>query len=239
MSDLEKYDEMFDYLRTVPTPTESAGLLVYGRDDAKVAYAAGDAIMQGLGDFIVITGSLGKDTGDLKVPEAHFLRDELLTHYPEVADLPLYMETKAVHGTSGARNGLKLMKKENLPFQDALTTVAHATSARRLTETTRHQAIKRGTPIKHVFGIASKYSFKPENPADQQEAAAELLRLADWPAQGNLQPQADLPENLVDFAHDRHGPAPKEPSRIVEAGFTLMPDPIKRIVFNYLASRQH
>jgi hypothetical protein len=192
---------MFQYLNSVPAPEQDAGLLVFGRKDPLVAQTAGRAVMDGIGTFIVITGGVGKDSGDLKVPEAVYLEGILADAYPNIA-VPVYTETKATNGGENVRFGLGLMDKEGLPYQRALNTVAHATSARRLTETTRHEAIQRGTPVGYLGGIATAYAFNPENPTDQKESVDELLRLANWPAKGWLQPQVDLPLDLVDFATD-------------------------------------
>jgi hypothetical protein len=201
MSDTAHYNEMFDYLSTVPAPQESAGLLVFGRADALVAHAAGKTVMEGLGDFVVISGGVGKDSGNLKVPEATFLQEELHSAYPDL-HVPVFTDTLATNGGDNVRNSLGIMDSEGLPYQNALTGVAHATSLRRLTEIIRHEAIKRGTPIEVINGVPTAYKFDAENPADQAEARAELLRLADWPDKGWLQPQSDVPANLVDFARD-------------------------------------
>lgn len=204
MTETEKYLEMFEYLSTPDEPVESAGLLVFGRKDALVAHAAGKAVLQGLGEFVVISGGIGKDSGDLAVPEAVYLHHELLAAYPELP-VEVFTETAATNGGENVRNSLALMDEHRLEYRHALTSVAHATSARRLTEMMRHEAIQRGTPIETVAGIATDYQFDPEYPADQQEAAAELLRLHRWPAKNWLQSQPDLPQNLVDFAEDKHG----------------------------------
>jgi hypothetical protein len=62
-----------------------------------------------------------------------------------------------------------------------------------------------------VYTKPTAYRFDAENPSDRAEAAAELLRLADWPAKNWIGLQADLPLNLVDFVRDRHSQAPAQP----------------------------
>ncbi len=204
MTEIAKYNEMFDYLSTPPAPAESAGLLVFGRKDLLVARAAGETVMEGLGAFVVISGGVGKDSGDLNVPEATYLHEGLVAEFPDLT-VPVLTDTHATNGGDNVRNSLTIMDEYGLPYSHALTGVAHATSARRLTEMMRHEAIKRGTPIDAVAGVPTKYQFDAENPTDQAEARAELLRLATWPDKDWLQPQSDLPENLVDFARDQHG----------------------------------
>lgn len=202
MPELAKYTEMFDYLSTVPEPRPEDGLLVFGRKDPLVAHAAGQAIMSGVGNFAVISGGIGKDSGDLATSEAEYLGSELESAYPNIS-VAVLLETKATNGGENVRNSLDLLDRHALPYRVGLTGVAHATSVRRLTEMMRHEAINRDTPIAHIGGIATKYEFDAQNPADQNEAMAELLRLALWPAKNWLQPQHDLPQNLVDFAADK------------------------------------
>jgi len=199
MTDLERYDEMFDYLRTVPAPEEQAGLLVFGRNDLLVAEAAGILIARSLADFVVISGGVGKDSGDLQEPEATYLERGLRQIHP-TTDTPIYTEINATNGGENVRHSLALMDEEELAYQPSLITVAHATSARRLHEMARHEAAKRATPIADLRGVATDYGFTAQNPTDRKEAIAELLRLADWPAKGFLGPIVDLDENMVDFA---------------------------------------
>lgn len=202
MSSHLQYNQMFDYLRTVPNPAESAGLLVFGREDPLVAQAAGRTVMQGLGDYVVFTGGVGKDSGDLAVPESVYLADEYRRRFSGL-HAPVYTEERAANGGENVRLSLDLMDRHGLPYQNALTTVAHATSSRRLNEMARHESIQRGTPIVNLAGVSTDYPFDPTNPADQQEAEAELLRLHQWPGKNWLQPQSDVPQNLVDFAIDQ------------------------------------
>lgn len=233
MSNDIKYNQMFDYLRSPTAPQESAGLLVFGRQDQLVAHAVGNAIMEGLSDYVVISGGVGKDSKGLRIPEAVYLREVIKNEFPNISTTML-TEKRATNGRDNVRYSLDLLDKHGLPYSHALTAVAHATSARRLAETVRHEAIVRGTPIETVAGIASDYDFNPSNPSDQHEARAELLRLAHWPALGALQPQTDIPENLVDFATEIHGHIPKPPSRLATAVFSCLPYRLQRAAFKVI-----
>jgi len=81
-------------------------------------------------------------------------------------------------------------------------------SARRLGETLKYEASKKTGVIPVVHHAPTAYEFDPKNPIDRDEAAAELLRLADWPTKGWLSVQEDIPEDLVDFIRDTHSKAP-------------------------------
>ena len=214
MTDLHRYEAMFDYLRDVPVPEKSAGLLVFGREDPAVAHAAGDLIMADLAEFTVITGGVGKDSGDLQGPEAEHLAGKLCTYLTresvETGVLPkktlIFTETAATNGAENVNLSLDLMDETGLAYQPRLTTVAWAVSARRLHELAKHEADRRGTPIADLRGVATDTTFgeHADNPKFLAEIVAEYQRFDKWPGKGWLRADAgaDLDANLVDFAND-------------------------------------
>jgi hypothetical protein len=215
------YEEIFDYLSAPEAPESREPVVVFGRQDPIVAHAAGDLAVANLAEVMVITGGIGKDSGNLLEQgyrsEAHYLDTELTkdltTRLPDSATPPeVITEEKASNGGENARHSLAILDERGFSLQ-SLTGVAHATSARRLGETLKFEAQKLTGNDVTVHRVASKYQFDARNPKDQDEAAAELLRLADWPDKGFIGPQSDLPNNLVDFARDVHGktPAPIKP----------------------------
>lgn len=158
---------------------------------------------------MIITGGVGKDSGDLAIPEAEYLAQEIWRERDESGLVvpPTYLDTEATNGGENTRNSLTIIDENQLDIIPGLTTVAHATSSRRLAETMKHSAHKKGVAV-DVYRRASDYQFEAANPSDQKEARDELLRLANWPGKDFLLPQTDLPQNLVDFAQDQ-GDAPK------------------------------
>lgn len=200
---------MFDYLSAPTLPAYAESTVVFGRNDAKVAQAAGELILANLAETIVISGGVGKDTGNLLErgyrSEAHFLESEIRTQAQAAGyahRIPeMFIDEAATNGAENARNSLALLHNNNRSIV-SLTAVAHATSARRLAEGLKHEAKLQGVNSQ-VYVQPSAYPFNPDNPVDQQEARAELLRLADWPEKNWLGPQTDLPEDLVDFARDQ------------------------------------
>jgi hypothetical protein len=228
MSDLQKYTEIFDYLSAPEVPTDPEATVVFGRKDPLVAHKAGELAIAGLADIIVITGGIGKDSGDILEQgfrsEAHYLSDQLERDARERGySLPtVLLEEKAKHGGQNAEFSLDMLLSRGDKV-DSLTAVAHATSSLRLAETLKFKAQEKTGIVPVVHRAPSAYNFDSSNPSDQHEAAAELLRLADWPAQGMLNEQSDLPENLVDFAHDKHGKAPSQPSPLITAVLSKLP----------------
>lgn len=202
-----RYAELFDYLSTPDLPQNPEPAILFGRKDPLVAKALGDLILPGLITDAVITGGIGKDSGDIVAlgytSEAEYLKHHLDHDQAERGyDMPrVLIEPNARNGGENARFSLGLLRGGNM-LLPSLTAVAHATSARRLAEMVRHAAMSLAPEIQHVHVKPSAYVFDPRNPSDQKEAVAEMIRLADWPAKGWLLPQDAIPQNLVDFSKD-------------------------------------
>jgi hypothetical protein len=54
MPDARKYEEIFDYLSAEELPQSEWPLVVFGRDDVRVGWAAGELIVAGLAEVVVI-----------------------------------------------------------------------------------------------------------------------------------------------------------------------------------------
>jgi len=207
MTELKKYIEIFDYLSSPHLPQTPESTIIFGRQDERVAQAAGDLVLANLVDVAVITGGIGKDSGDLTEygyrSEAHFLAEKLRTDSLKRGfTLPdLYLDEAATNGGENARNSINILNEHN-HTSDTLTAVAHATSARRLTEMLRNEGKIINNKIPTVFIKPTSYDFDASNTADQKEARDELLRLYEWPTKEWLLPQTDLPDELVEFAND-------------------------------------
>jgi hypothetical protein len=163
----------------------------------------------------------------------HVVRQDAALHRYK---LPLIkLDEKAANGGENARNGLRILTASGHTPLEAVTTVVHATSARRLSETVRYEAGKIDLqPVIHVAPTA--YKFDPDSAKDRDESAKELLRLADWPNQGKLGKQEDLPKDLVDFARERHGDAPKPIDPWQSNLLRALPAGLRLRVINYAAN---
>jgi hypothetical protein len=163
----------------------------------------GELSASGLVDYFLITGGIGKDSGDLKelgIPESHYLGVKALE-----SSLPaskIHLEDKATNGSENARYGMATIIADGLPHS-ALTVVAHATSNRRLAQQLADETAKAGQHVDTIYRVPTDYAFDPSNPADRAEALAEFGRFIDWPAKGWMSSQPDLPTDLVDFALDQ------------------------------------
>jgi len=177
--------------------------MVFGRNDDLVAKKLGDLIIPGLVETAVITGGIGKDSGNIVDlgyrSESQWLQDQLTNDaIKRTYALPtVLLEQNATNGGENVRNSLPLLSSLGRKPSDPITAVAHATSMRRLAETLRHEGKSKDLTFP-IYTAPTDYTFDPTNPVDKHEAAAEFKRLIEWPDKGWLQPQ-ELPENLVDF----------------------------------------
>lgn len=235
-----KYREIYDYLSAPDMPTSPEPVVVFGRQDERVAHAAGNLVLANLAEVIVITGGVGKDSGNLLdqgyTSEADFLEQRLLEdamgrsyHLPE-----LILEENASNGRENAQNSVKILGKRAFNL-DSLTANTFPTSSRRLAETLKFETAKLTGKTPVVHRSPSAYEFDPLNKKDQDEAASELMRLADWPGYGELFPQTDIPENLVDFAREIHGDAPRPIKPWQTKIIRLLPRSGQHAVINFAA----
>ncbi len=200
-----RYNQLFDYLSAPEIPSEAKGAIVFGRKDPKVAEAYVDLADEELVSWGIITGGVGKDSGDLTIPEAEYLAIEAErdASVKNIILPPTFTETMATNGGENVRNSLTIIRRAKLAT-GALIAVSHATSLRRLAAMVEHESAQSSTPIDDVYTKPSDYHFDSSNPIDQQEALAEMNRLITWPAKGWLPAGSELklPQDLVDFTTD-------------------------------------
>lgn len=242
MIDLDRYDQTFQYLSAEDLPTGPEPGVVFGRNDRLVSEAAGELAAASLIEILAISGGVGKDTGDLLErgyhSEADFLWDDLV----KGAALDGYvlpealLDERAMHRRENAQFSLAMLRSRNIAIS-SLTAVAHATSAKGLAEVLRFEADSLTGNQTTVHVKPTRYEFNKENPADQAEAAAELLRLFLWPDRKLLYAQPDLPEDLVEFALDNHQQPPLPPSSLVCNTLRLLPPQQRVKAITWLAKR--
>jgi hypothetical protein len=222
----------FEYLRLPLSPTEARPTLVFGRNDLLVARTAGKLIVDERVTELVISGGIGKDTGDLLDrgfrSEADFLNRQLRLYLAEEGILPPHtlLDERATTGGLNARNGLRLLASHPGVSLEQFTAVAHATSLRRLAECARFEAAKQNLQTNTVHRVPTAYAFDPSSARDQKEALTELLILADWPARGWLlepAPSEAPPTDLVAYARDTGIKTPNRPSPLASTVLSYLP----------------
>lgn len=181
------------------------GAFMFGRQSHKLAERVADLFDKELIQYALLTGGIGKDSGcltPLEIPEAKW-QAALLNSIHGISLDKLIIESKATNGGENTRLGIAAIRdaaaKNPRVKTDSLIIVSHPTSARRLLEVQKHEGAKLGfSPAYQI--TCPQYLFDAQNPVDQQEVSAEILRLAEWPAKGWLAPITDLPKEFVDYA---------------------------------------
>lgn len=202
-----RISEMYDYL-VAPAATElpdhADATFAFGRKSSHLAAAVTEAASRS--NFLVISGNVGKDSGDLPeqgVAEA----DYLIAAVSEANAIPYHLtrvDYGAFNGRQNAQFGLRLMRDEMFFDGSAgeVIAVAHSTAVRRLGATFVEQAVKENFRIDNLMLHKSNYPFNTEDPFDQFEAANEII-LLDSQSKGRnpaLQTQKDLSAEQLEYA---------------------------------------
>ncbi len=204
-----KFDQMYDF-HAAPHHADSVidGGIVFGRKDLRIAQAAADLLVARTLPWVVVTGGIGKDSGDLPVPEAVYLGSHIVGERG-IPQSRVHLETKATNGGENVRFSYSMIAELGLGHSE-MAAVAHGTSLRRLGRMMLNQSQIDHFGVEAVYRYPSAYPFDATNPVDQKEAVGELLRLADWPNKVDtdgkpwlsLDPEIDRPDiqELVAYA---------------------------------------
>lgn len=145
-------NEIFDYLSAPSLLPSAEPAVIFGRRDILVAQAVGDLAIPHLITTAIITGGIGKDSGD-NLRQGFGAETTWLARQLEVdskkrgyALPPVPIEARATNGGENARFSLAMLAEKDFAPR-SLTAVAHATSARRLAETLRFETDKTGVKL--------------------------------------------------------------------------------------------
>jgi hypothetical protein len=257
----KEYLELFDFLSASDLPTEPEHNIVFGCQDERVAHALGDLIIPGMVKTVVVTGGAGKNSGTIFADgyesEAHYLADKLsldaikrgykvpkllskkeAKHTKDDTDYPkTILEVKAIHGFDNANYSLSILTALDKDISSVTGTI-RAPQSKRLGETLKFVAMKKHGLDIMVHHNPSAFDFDPKKEAHRNEAGKEMQRLIMWPELGQLLPQDDLPDDLVDFVIEVHGDeAPVPPNPLQSAILHLFPRESQAKILSYLANR--
>ncbi|HEX6462220.1 MAG TPA: ElyC/SanA/YdcF family protein [Candidatus Saccharimonadales bacterium] len=188
----EMLREMVHYLSrgggAKPEEIKLAGFplpVMFGRYDKRLAQRAVELYKAGVILRIVPTGGRGKDSGDLTVPEAIYLTDEMVK-----GGIPrehIFPEVEASNGGENAKNSLHTANEHGILdlFGDLLV-IAHSTSAHRLALTLDHEAQPWGWRGGEMIVVTSGYVPNYNDPKDRYEILGEMVRVYDYAEKGFL-----------------------------------------------------
>lgn len=204
--DRERFLKIAEYI-DIGTPASCCdlgradGAIVFCRQDPGMARATAELFRRQRIFWAMLTGGFGKDSGDLKIPEAEHQRALLMEQY-HVSRSQLLIESTATNGAENSRFSMRLILNSHLPY-NSLILVMHPRSARRLYAVHRKIAREELDFTSQYQVVTMDDPFDPTNPSHQQEVLRELIRVADWPAKGLSDPQPDLPVDLVAWAREK------------------------------------
>lgn len=174
-------------------PAKADLAFVFGRNDLSLATAACSLWYADLVRNILVTGGVGKDSGDLTVPEADFLAEYMLR-----AGIPaehILIENQATNGGQNTRFGMKKVCESGVHHKRIIL-VGHATNLARLWAAHTF-SVRKDVPL---AGLAVYELFAPDyelQEADYPVLIAEYQRLLDWPAK-DWADQVALPPELTE-----------------------------------------
>ena len=188
---------------------ESAGLmradgaLVFCREDPAVAAAAASLYHQELVEWVVLTGGIGKDSGEFskKAGSEAARQMRLLVDEHRVPAHVIYLEERAKNGAENSRFGIDTILHFGLPH-DKIILVMHPRNAHRVYAVQTKIAREEKKFVADYQMVCTRDPFDATNPAHKKELLSEFLRVADWPASRWSDPQPDLPEELVTWARE-------------------------------------
>jgi len=168
-----KIKEMFDYLSSGTAKIEWAdGAFVFCRKDPLVAQRAVQLYDQGYISYIMFTGGIGKDSGDLAtqgLTEAKYQAQiATINHVPTQAIL---LEETATNGGENCRKGIDTIVRAKVRHE-RLIVISHATQLHRVTPMLE-QIAKEKSFYCRLQSTPTKYHFEPDNFIDQREVVLE------------------------------------------------------------------
>ncbi len=184
------YDHFCSQYTKAPVAADVA--FVFGRNDLSLASAASWLWRGGFVKNILVTGGVGKDSGNLLIPEADFLAEHI--HGGGVPSSSIFVEPKATNGGQNTRLGMKMVRRAEIPHKKIIL-VGHATNLLRLFAA--HTYISReelGIDSVEYQLFAPRYELKE---GDEEVLICEYKRLLEWPTK-QWADRIDLPLALTD-----------------------------------------
>ncbi len=184
------YRRLFQYLSSWWCPSGHESLeyadlgFVFGRKSQLVARRAAELQVTRQVGRTLVTGAIGKDSGDLAalgLTESGWLIEIMVSELQVNRD-HVIQEPTATNGGENCRRGLDAALAAGV-LLGSITAVAHATSLRRLATMLHDELAHRGLHDVKLQATPTAYAFDPFNPDDRKEARDELTRLVKWPHQ--------------------------------------------------------
>jgi hypothetical protein len=171
-------------------PDKADLAFVFGRNDLTLAIRTYSLWKRGLVENVLVTGGVGKDSGDLPMAEADFLAAHLYG-----AGIPgnrIIIERTATNGAENTKLGMQKVLQAGVPYRKVIL-VGHAANLLRLFAT--HTLLCREMGIEQVEYQLHycPFQFKEE---ESDIFISEYRRLLEWPKK-QWADQLALPSELT------------------------------------------
>lgn len=180
-------------------------LFVFGRNDSDLAYLSQELYADGVVKKVLVTGGIGKDTGDLSklgLSEAHFLA-AIMYDLGVPAD-NLLVESKATNGGENSRLGMQMVREAGIPAGNIIL-LTHPSNGLRLSAVHTIESRRMGFAVDYQL-VVCDWDFDADNAEHQKLVISECLRLIEYPLRtnsaGEPDPWSDTIEIPADIVHD-------------------------------------
>jgi DUF218 domain len=171
-------------------------LFIFARNVRDLACEAHEIYAKRLVQQILVTGGIGKDSGDLPklgLSEAHYLT-ALMYDFGVSAD-DILVESKATNGGENSRFGMQMIRDAGIESERMrIILLTHPSNGLRVLAVHTLEARKLGFTADYQLA-ACDWDFDENDVVQQKMLLSECLRLIEWPqhknAAGELDPWAD------------------------------------------------
>ena len=176
---------------------------VFARNVKELAHVGAALFLDGFVTNVLVTGGVGKDSGDLPklgLTEAAYLA--ALMYAEDVPADAILVESKATNGGENSRFGTKMIVDADIR-SERIILVVHPSNGVRVLAAHTLEARKMGFTADYQL-VACEWFFNPDSEEDQKLVISECLRLIEWPLRtvdGKPAPWADHTNIPADLAH--------------------------------------
>lgn len=191
------HDWFMDQYQPVTEIERSDVTLVFGRGDRALAEKVAELLKDGRVRQVLVTGGVGKDTGNIQGSEADFLADEMVKL--GVPRSLILVEPFARNGGENCRFALDLLEKSGL-LPTSMTLVGHPETLARLAATMRFALLQRKrVSTLQLCATTWTEGFDSNDPVCQQRTLGEFMKMMKGPYEKPIPHTVPvpLPENLV------------------------------------------
>jgi hypothetical protein len=178
------------------------GILVFCREDPRVAKTAARLYREHNPRWILLTGGIGKGSGAGSRALGSEARHQahLLINTHNIPPNVLSYEHRARNGAENSRFSIDLIRQLDLPHRRIILLVDPRSARRVVAAHTWIARTEKKFATDYAVVCTDDSPFDASDPSQAREVVEEIMRVADWPSKGWSDHQWDLPPQLVEWA---------------------------------------